>query len=229
MSLQLTSILSFSANGASLPLETYQISIESAEGNYTKHTETVTTSDDVFSLDEVSTIGYVRLRNLAALVTVTTPSTPVITNGGTPGAATWTYKIVAKQIDGAYSAASSGGTTTTGNADLDTDNFNTITWDAVPGAASYDVYRTAVGTSPTSTGLIATVFATTIDDTGLAGDASTAPSTAIDNVLLYGDASADYPLKLNGGDIAMFRWNSAAMHRKASTADVEIEVTIISD
>lgn len=122
---------------------------------------------------------------------VPTPSAPTITNVGTVGAVTWTYKIVARNGFGASvgeTAASTGGSTTTGNATLTSANYNVITWSSVVGAAFYDVYRTAAGTTPSTTGLIGSVPATVVNatglqsatysfnDTALAGDGSTAPT-----------------------------------------------------
>jgi hypothetical protein len=210
----------------SSPQEALAIPILGSKG--IKYNGVAGSADDAFNLGGVGTIGYVRLKNLAAYVEVITPATPVVTPNGTPGAATWSYKIVAKQADGSYSAASAAGSTGTGNATLTTGNFNRITWTAVPGADSYDIYRTAHGTSPSTDGLIGNTANTAFSDTGLAGDASTPPATGIDNVMLYGDLSADYPLSLKGGEVAVFRWNAAAIHFKRNTAaDVPWEIAIL--
>ena len=116
----------------------------------------------------------VELQERASL---STPSAPTITPQGTTGASTWTYKVEALNRD-QTSIASAAGSTTTGNATLSSTNFNRITWTAVTGASAYRIYRTAVATSPTTTGVIAIVGASALqlDDTGLAGDASTAPT-----------------------------------------------------
>lgn len=110
---------------------------------------------------------------------LSTPSAPTITPQGTTGAATWTYKVEALNAD-QTSIASAAGSTTTGNATLSSTNFNRITWSAVTGASAYRIHRTAVGTSPTTTGVIAIVgsSALQLDDTGLTGDATTAPTAA---------------------------------------------------
>jgi hypothetical protein len=110
---------------------------------------------------------------------IITAPTPTVTPQGTTGAATWTYRLVALDADGHVSAVGTAGSTATGNATLTGVNFNRITWTDPSGdVASIRIYRTAVGTSPTTTGLIGTVLAgvQTFDDTGLAGDASTAPA-----------------------------------------------------
>jgi hypothetical protein len=121
-----------------------------------------------------------------------TPAAPTITTAGTAGSTTWTYVVVAKSGFGqtlGYTPASSGGSTTSGNATLTSANYNIITFSKVSGATAYDIYRTVAGSSPTSTGKIGTVTATVdpvtgiqtatyaFNDTAIAGDGTTAPTT----------------------------------------------------
>ncbi len=125
------------------------------------------------------------------LIAMATPATPVITNAGTAGATTDAYKIVAKNGAGATlatTAASAAGSTTTANATLSATNYNIVTFASVTGAASYDVYRTTAAGTPSTTGKIGSVAATIADatgiqpatyafnDTGIAGDGTTAPT-----------------------------------------------------
>jgi len=75
---------------------------------------------------------------------------------GTAGAITWGYRITATDLD-RRNAREHRGTTTTGNATLDGVELQFASRDAVPGAASYKVYRTTVGVgavSPLTTGFI---------------------------------------------------------------------------
>lgn len=60
---------------------------------------------------------------------VTTPGTPTVTpiNITSGGSTTWNYKLVAEQRNGALSAASGAGTTTTGQATLGLTTLNTLT------------------------------------------------------------------------------------------------------
>jgi parallel beta-helix repeat protein len=113
------------------------------------------------------------------------PATPTATPIGAHGVSTWSYKIVAKLSDGTPTAASAAGSTTIGDDVLDSTNKVSVTWAAVTGAASYDVYRTAVGVSPTTTGKIANVTTNSYVDAGAAGDSSNPP---IEN--LTGSATA---------------------------------------
>lgn len=112
-------------------------------------------------------------------------STPVNVAGvanGTTGTNS-AYKIVALSQNG-HTAASSA-VTISGAGTLTAVNSNTISWNAVPGALQYQVYRTTAPGTPSTTGLIGTVNAGAIPatgllsftDTGLAGDSSTAPTT----------------------------------------------------
>lgn len=113
--------------------------------------------------------------HLRELPTISTPALPVVTPTGAAGATTYTYKIVARNRD-QRSIASAAGTTTTGNATLTSSNFNRITWTAVTGATFYEIYRTVGGAT---LGIVAIVGAVVqLDDTGLTGDLSTAPTTA---------------------------------------------------
>lgn len=131
---------------------------------------------DGITAPTVNTTGVVNLPlGGSGVVALTTPANVAVAVSGTAGATSYSYKIVAKNNAGS-TAASTAGSTTTGNATLSTTNFNTITWNPVPGALSYDVYRTVGGASQ---GLIGNVLSTatlSFNDTGLTGDASTAPT-----------------------------------------------------
>lgn len=99
-----------------------------------------------------------------------TPGAPKIVQVGTAGATSHSYVLVA--VAGVGESPSAVSITTTGNATLNGSNFNRLTWDLVPGATGYKVYRTVGGAT---VGLIATLGASTktLDDTGLAGNGAT--------------------------------------------------------
>ncbi len=195
-------------------------------------TLTVTTGDNTFPLGDVSTIGMVGFKNCGGSLIVSATA-PTVTNAGTPGAQTMTYAILARQKDGGYNVASSDGTTTTGNDTLDTSNYNVVTWDAVENATSYDVYRTSTdGTTPSTIGLIGSTTASilTLNDTGLSGDGTTAPSTTPYNFdVEIGEDGANYPILLKGGDQHVTRWQSAAIHVKALTNTTDVQFLIVSE
>jgi hypothetical protein len=113
---------------------------------------------------------------------LSTPAAPLAVVNGTAGSTTIDYEIVAYSgsLNGAtgHTAASSATAVTTANATLTAANSITLTWQPVPGAVLYGVYRTSTnGTAPTTTGLIATVTGHAYTDTGAAGDSTSAPTT----------------------------------------------------
>jgi len=126
----------------------------------------------------LSTLETTVRRRLKEPATLASPGSITVTPQGTTGATTYTYKLVAINATGTTEAGAAS-STTTGNATLTGANYNRLTWTAVTNATGYWIYRTvAGGASPTTTGRIAVLGAvTTVDDTGLAGDSATAPTT----------------------------------------------------
>lgn len=108
---------------------------------------------------------------------LSTPGAPTVTTTGTTGTTSYSYAVAAVSASGGTTVASSNGTIATGNASLTGSHYNVVSWTPVSGAVSYKVYRTASGGTPATTGLIGTTGATTLNDTGLAGDGATASST----------------------------------------------------
>ena len=81
--------------------------------------------------------------NVSATVitAVATPSAPVVTQGGTPGVTSYTYRIAWNSSVGT-GIASAATTTTTGNATLSVTDYNIITPGACPsGVSTYSVYQ----------------------------------------------------------------------------------------
>lgn len=111
--------------------------------------------------------------HLKELATLSTPSAPTITNVGTAGATAYSYKVVAMHRHGA-SAASTAGSTATGNATLTAGNYNNIAWTAVDDATAYVIYRTVGGTTQGVIGIVGEV--TAFRDTGLTGDDTDEPT-----------------------------------------------------
>lgn len=119
--------------------------------------------------------AYSRLNN--ALVTLENaarldpPTNTAIVNVGTAGATTYNYVVTALTGRG-ETISSTVITTTTGNATLNSTNFNRITWDPVLGAnGGYRVYKydTVSSTYKALTvGVVSFTTATTFDDTGIA-------------------------------------------------------------
>jgi hypothetical protein len=89
-----------------------------------------------------------------------------------------------------YTAASAEGTVA-GVATLSATDKNTVTWVAVTNATGYKVYRTTAGTTPNTTGLIATITSgstVTVDDTGLVAGAA-APSGGTSGQIVAGSGT----------------------------------------
>jgi len=118
-------------------------------------------------------------------------------------ATTVTYKLVAHLADGTATEAGAASSTAASTATLSAANLLRLTWSAVPGAASYTVYRTVAPTSPATTGrIVTTTTALTIDDTGLAGDGVTAPTVDYTGGLVSTAlTSGRIPLVSTGGAI----------------------------
>lgn len=110
----------------------------------------------------------------ATFMPLATPAAPTVVVHGATGTATWRYRITARSNTG-ETLASPEATITTGNATLSATNFNRISWAAVTGAVDYRVYRTTSGGAPATLGIIGTVTATTLDDTGQAGGGQAVP------------------------------------------------------
>lgn len=126
------------------------------------------TSDNVSFLSKFDANGqYTTYGTNTTLNNLAVPAAPTITTSGTAGSTTYTYTVTAVNVQG-QTIASTAGSTATGNTTLTGTNFNTITWTAVNGATSYNVYRTVGGASQ---GNIASVSAPTVtkNDTGLTG------------------------------------------------------------
>lgn len=127
----------------------------------------------------LTTIRQKVRERLMETLALTTPGSPLVAPQGTPGTSTVGYAVVAKNNAGT-SSASQTKTITTSAATLSGTNYNQLNWQTVPGESSgYDIYRVATnGVSPITTGLIGSVATgvTTFNDTGLAGNSSTAPT-----------------------------------------------------
>ena len=160
----------------------------------TFQTNGITNADQTF-LDLVQGTNCTVTNTSAGHVTVTcaggvtptqisTPTAPTLTVNGTPGSTTICYKVVGNQGTSggtSYLTAASGQTcTTTANGTLSSSNSVTLSayGDTLYGPRCYDIYRVSTnGTSPTTTGKIASCVWKKFVDTGLAGDSSTAPTT----------------------------------------------------
>lgn len=130
----------------------------------------------------VGTLGHFLVNNpngasvSGAMSSAAAPT--VIPTGGT--ATSWSYVIVAKASNLAQTIASAVGTTAAGVATLSATAYNTITWEAVANATSYDIYRVVAAGTPSTIGYIGNVLATatlSFVDYGITADGTIPPMT----------------------------------------------------
>lgn len=84
---------------------------------------------------------------------LSTPPPPTVEVIGTSGTTTWGYKITAFSETG-ETVTSQETQVTGGNNNLDSNNYNKISWNSNPSAIKYGVYRTTADGTPSSVGLI---------------------------------------------------------------------------
>jgi hypothetical protein len=166
--------------------------IQNAAGNLLLN---VNTSATVISLDTTNVVGGVVVSGLS------TPGAPTITTvAGGGSSTTWAYEVVAVNGNGGTTPASTAGSISTSDwATLSLTNYNTISWSAVTGANSYKVYRTIAGGTPSTTGLIGTTTLTSFEDTGMAGDGTTPPTTDTSGQLVVGTSTEAGQILLQDG------------------------------
>lgn len=153
---------------------TYQTPKTFAQKQLTRAWQTVYTAPSGIVADLVTDIILSNNTNLD------NPLAPTVTNVGTTGSTTYTYYIVATDAWGNKTLVSPAGTTTTGNATLSSTNYNTISWQPVQGAVSYDVLK-----GNTSTALATGVTGTSINDTGQSTSTYTAPTSNTTGIKAY--------------------------------------------
>jgi hypothetical protein len=146
------------------------------------------------------------INGLGGLTTagISSPSQPTVVNVGTAGTTSYTYAVTARTAVG-ETLISTTRQTATGNATLDTNNFNTITWSAVAGAKDYRIWRIASIGTPSTLGVIGTVSgyaALSFNDTGLAGDSSSSPASNTTGNVGHGVSSPTAVLHLAAGTSA---------------------------
>ncbi len=129
------------------------------------------------------------------------PNSPSVSPAGTPGTTTYRYVVVAFNANGT-TEASGVGSTGTGAAILNSTDYNVLTWDEVPNALGYYVWRIGGGSTQ---GKIATLGSiTTVLDIGLTGDHTDPPT---DNTTASITPGAQHLIVHRG---ALWAWNTAA-------------------
>jgi hypothetical protein len=188
-------------------------SVYLGDGGGSVHTLKNTLDDNKgnMGLGITPTFGLHQLGGSARIQALATPSAPTVANVGTAGTTSYTYYVVATDRNGNKTLAGTAGTTTTGNATLSGSNYNTISWTAVPGAVSYDILK-----GDTAHSLALAVTGTSLNDTGQATAAYTAPSRNT-----TADLTIDGVLTITGQP------NSAYLPTGMGTTAQNVETTII--
>jgi hypothetical protein len=148
--------------------------------------------------------------SITRLTVVGAPTVTPVSTGGGGTATTWSYVIVAKDINGQTANAGSTGTTAVGSSTLDNSGTqqNNLTWASSPGAASYDIYRTVAGGTPSTTGKIGNATTNSFSDVGTAGDSTTPPSVNTSGSIFLANGNQSFGVStqwrlqgVNGGAI----------------------------
>lgn len=175
---------------ATSPTTTGKIGSATITGSTFSFTDTGLAGDGT-TAPTVNTMGAVDipLAYDMNIIGLAAPQGVTATPFGTVGASTVTY-VIASVTDAGTQNPATGVSTTTANASLSATNGVTVAWNQVPGAASYNVYRSAGGASQ---GLIASVNATSaatlsISDTGTAATTAT-PTVNTTGQLLFNGSS----------------------------------------
>ncbi len=128
---------------------------------------------------------------------VATPAAPTVTPTCVTSCTTsYSYAVAAFNTSGS-SPASTATSTSAAGATLSGTVYNTVTWSAVTGATGYNIYRTASGGTPSTTGYIGTVYTgatlsfadKAITATGTTPTTNTAGALVADGTALFQDAT----------------------------------------
>ena len=94
---------------------------------------------------------------------------------------------------------------------------------------------TSIAVVPSGNGFVKSVISVgTADETLALGDVATNGYLWLHNLdgtnyITFGPDGSSYPVKLKAGEIALLRWNGAAIHAKANTAACQLEYALIED
>lgn len=126
--------------------------------------------DKLFTFNGVDNITNYDGTNINTYTALTTPENLAITNEGSAGTTTYSYRISAFNDNG-ETLACTAVNTTTGNETLSATNYNKLDWDATANATGYNVWgRKATGLGQT---FLDTVFTNTYNDKGQSDPSTT--------------------------------------------------------
>lgn len=139
-----------------------------ASGSTESTTGTITANSSQLTLAAAKDfrIGQgIAIMHAGPLPSISSPASPTVTPKGTTGSTAYTYYIAAVDDLGGVTAASSAGATSTGNASLDSTNYNALSWTAISNAFAYIIWGDSSNPA-TSQGFLAVVGTTSYNDEG---------------------------------------------------------------
>ena len=140
------------------------------------------------SLSDLVTSSNYYFRVIQDAVLLNPPENLAITVEGSSGTTVYGYRVTALSKAGETIPCAEV-TVSDGNEILDETNFNNLSWDPVENAVQYSVYRSSSEGDPATTGRIAVIGNTSLEDTGLTAEGDEPDeNTAFDH---YGE-SGDY-------------------------------------
>ena len=113
----------------------------------------------------------------------TVVGTPTVTPA-TSGSTSYSYEVVALDINRQPIGVSAAGTTAAAASTITTTNSITVAWAAVAGAFAYAVYRSASGGTPSTTGLLSSSQTITAITTGTSTMVMTVASVTLNSLLV---------------------------------------------
>ena len=93
------------------------------------------------SIGKVTSEGGIADKGYTTINALPAPHAPSVTNVGAPGSETYQYAIVCHDWNGGLSTISPTGSTTSGNAALNSENYNVITWNCGSGYITSDILK----------------------------------------------------------------------------------------
>lgn len=129
-------------------------------------TDMVQARNRIYIYNGTDSLRYYDGSTVQTFTALSNPGAPTVTPQGSSGSTAYSYRIGAFNATG-ETTGSTAGTTSSGNATLDSTNFNRVTWSSVSGATGYNIYgRKATGYGEVYLGTVYGESTTTFDDTG---------------------------------------------------------------
>jgi len=148
--------------------------------------------------------NYTSPATTTGVTVLPTPMAPSVSTVGTAGSTTYQYVVVAKDANGDACPFQLAAGTALGNATLSSTNYNVVSWTAVTGATSYDVYRIASSLSTPVVGKLANTISTSFNDqSNLVGDGSLPPALPTTTLILTTASNPEQQLDCTLGNIVV--------------------------